>query len=152
MNQLNSIILEGNLVRDAVLTEPAEGFKVCKFTVAVNRYYKNQKDEGIEEVSYFDVEAYGKIAEYSEKKARKGRGIRVVGRLKQSAWKDESGKSFSKVFVIAEHIEYKPIYQKNDNDSKKEKMNTESSEQVAVNTPPAEVQQKQELSTEEVAF
>ena len=71
MNQLNSIILEGNLVKDSVLSEPVEGFKVCNFTMGVNRFYKNKNDEGVEEVSYFDVEAYGKTAEYCEKKAKK---------------------------------------------------------------------------------
>ncbi len=112
MNQLNSIILEGNLVKDSVLSEPVEGFKVCNFTMGVNRFYKNKNDEGVEEVSYFDVEAYGKTAEYCEKKAKKGRGIRVVGRLKQNVWKDSENKIQSKVFVVAEHIEYKPVYAK----------------------------------------
>lgn len=42
------------------------------------------------------------------KKATKGRGVRVVGRLKQDTWKDEAGKSASRIYVIAEHIEYKP--------------------------------------------
>ena len=51
MNQLNSIILEGNLVKDSVLSEPVEGFKVCNFTMGVNRFYKNKNDEGVEEVS-----------------------------------------------------------------------------------------------------
>ena len=36
--------------------------------------------------------------------------MRVVGRLKQSRWKDKDGKSQSKVFVVAEHIEYKPKF------------------------------------------
>ena len=36
MNQLNSLIVEGNLVRDAVLSEPAPGFKKCLFTAALN--------------------------------------------------------------------------------------------------------------------
>lgn len=117
MNQLNSIILEGNLVRDAVLSEPVPGFKVSKFTIAVNRFYKNHNGDGAEEVSYFDVEAYGNMAEYSEKKAKKGRGIRVVGRLKQSTWKDENDKFNSKTFVVAEHLEYKPVLAKNDKQS-----------------------------------
>lgn len=112
MNQLNSLILEGKLVRDAVLVEPVEGFKVCKFALAVNRWYKNRNNEGVEEVSYFDVEVYGKTAEFCQKKGTKGRDIRVVGRLKQDVWKDENGKTMSKVYVIAEHIEYKPVFQK----------------------------------------
>ena len=59
-----------------------------------------------------DVECFGKSAEYCHKKAVKGRGVRVVGRLKQDSWKDSSGKSQSRVFVIAEHIEYKPVANK----------------------------------------
>lgn len=109
MNQLNSIILEGNLVRDVVLSEPCEGFKKASFTIGVNRWYKNINGEGCTEVSYFDVEGYGPIAQYAEKKATKGRGIRVVGRLKQDTWKDEDGKFHSKTFVVAEHIEYRPM-------------------------------------------
>lgn len=109
MNNLNSIILEGNIVRDAVLSEPAPGFTKCSFSMGVNRYYKSLKNEDKNEVSFFDVEAYGKLAEYCEKKATKGRGVRVVGRLKQDVWKDSSGKNVSKVFVVAEHIEYKPV-------------------------------------------
>ncbi|MBR2105880.1 MAG: single-stranded DNA-binding protein, partial [Treponema sp.] len=41
MNNLNSIILEGNLTRDSELLEATETFKVCKFSIAVNRWYKN---------------------------------------------------------------------------------------------------------------
>jgi single-strand DNA-binding protein len=83
MNNLNSIILEGNLVRDAQLTEPAPGFKKCAFSIAVNRFFKNRKNEDVNEASFFEVEAYGKMAEYCGEKAKKGRGVRVVGRLKQ---------------------------------------------------------------------
>lgn len=126
MNQLNSIILEGNVVRDAVLLEPSEGFKVCKLCIAVNRFYKNKNDQASEEVSFFDVECFGKSAEYCQKKAIKGRGVRVVGRLKQDSWKDNSGKSQSRVFVVAEHIEYKPVVNKQDSSSEKAEKEKES--------------------------
>lgn len=109
MNQLNSLILEGNLVKDAVLTEPAPGFKKCNFTMGVNRFYKNRKNQDVNEASFFDVEAYNQLAESCSKNATKGRGIRVVGRLKQDTWKDTNGKTASRIYVIAEHIEYKPV-------------------------------------------
>lgn len=109
MNNLNSLILEGNLVRDSVLSEPAPGFKKCMFTIGVNRFYKNRNNQDVNEASFFDVEAYGNMAEYCGEKAKKGRGVRVVGRLKQDTWKDSNGKSTSKVYVVAEHIEYKPV-------------------------------------------
>lgn len=117
MNQLNSIILEGNLVKDADLLEPVNGFKVCKFSIGVNRFYKNKKDVGVNEVSYFEVETYGKSADYCVKKATKGRGVRVVGRLKQEVWKDEAEKTHSRIIVIAEHIEFKPVFAKEVDDA-----------------------------------
>ena len=49
------------------------------------------------------------MAEYCVEKATKGRGVRVVGRLKQDTWKDSNGKNVSRIFVVAEHIEYKPV-------------------------------------------
>ena len=108
MNQLNSIILEGNITRDVVFKETPHGCKVCTIPLAVNRWYKSGDGKGVEEVSYFDVEAFGKMAEYCEKRVTKGRGIRVVGRLKQSRWKGADGKNTSRVTIIAEHIEFKP--------------------------------------------
>lgn len=112
MNQLNSIIIEGNIVKDAELKEPKDGFKVCELCVAVNRYFKNSKGEGVSEVSYFDIEAYGKSAEIAQEKCVKGRGVRVVGRLKQNRWTDANGKAISKIKIVAEHIEFKPIFNK----------------------------------------
>ena len=120
MNQLNSIILEGNLVANAELSEPSKGFKVCKFSLGVNRFTKNSNGESIDEVSFFDVEAYGKMAETCEKNGIKGRGVRVVGRLKQSRWKNNDGRNQSRVYVIAEHIEYKPKFEKKDSSEAKE--------------------------------
>ena len=137
MNQLNSLILEGNLVRDAVLAEPAPGFKKCNFSVGVNRFYKNRKNEDVNEVSFFDVEAYGKMAEYCETKAKKGRGVRVVGRLKQDIWKDTEGKTASRIYVVAEHIEYKPI-------KKTETPEAETAETTAETTAEAPAAAKEE--------
>jgi len=107
MNQLNSVILEGNLVRDPEAKLTPKGTPVCKFAVASNRSYKA---EGVrqEEVSYFDVEVWSKVAEACEKHLQKGRGVRVVGRLKQDRWVDEEGGSHHKIKVVGEHVEFKP--------------------------------------------
>ena len=111
MNQLNSIILEGNVVKKAEFSEPKTGFQVCKFPLAVNRKSKTPEGETKEEVSYFDVETYGEMAESCYKWCDKGQGVRVVGRLKQNRW-EENNKKHSKVFVVAEHVEYKFSKQK----------------------------------------
>ncbi len=107
MNQLNSVILEGNLVRDPEAKLTPKGTPVCRFSVASNRYFKQ---EGVRhsEVSYFDVEVWSKVAEACEKHLQKGRGVRVVGRLKQDRWTDDEGGSHNRVKVVGEHVEFKP--------------------------------------------
>lgn len=140
MNNLNSLIIEGNVVRNAEIREPLNGFKICYFTVAVNRWYKNLKDEFAKEVSYFDIETYGAMTEFCLENAKKGRGIRVVGKLKQSRWEDSNGKKHSRIFVVAEHIEYKPILdaKKDENFQDDYSNNTTESIPVAVDQLAAE--------------
>ena len=111
MNQLNSLIVEGNVTRVPEFKD-ANGHKICVVPLAVNRFYKNAKGEGVSEVSYFDVETFGKLAEVCEKNCEKGRGLRVVGRLKQNRWKNAEGKNVSRVTIIAEHVEFKKLVTK----------------------------------------
>jgi single-strand DNA-binding protein len=107
MNNLNSVLLEGNLTRDPELRYTAKGTAVCRFAIACNRSYK-QEEQRQEEVSYFDVTTWSRLAEICAEYLVKGRGVRVVGRLKQDRWEDDSGNRRSRIEVIAEHVEFKP--------------------------------------------
>lgn len=112
MNNLNSIIVEGNVVRAPEIRKTPNGVKICKVSIAVNRSYKNANGEFANEVSYFDVETYRSLAEKCEKNCEKGRGLRVVGRLKQNRWKTTDGKAMTHIDIIAEHVEFKPRFLK----------------------------------------
>ncbi len=119
MNNLNSILVEGNLVRDPELSYTPKGTAVCRFTVACNRFFK-QEEETQKEVSYFDVSTWTRLAEVCAEYLKKGRGVRVVGRLKQDRWADPDGKTHSRILIIAEHVEFKPQLKKADGDDGKE--------------------------------
>jgi single-strand DNA-binding protein len=111
MNNLNSILIEGNLVRDPLFRTTPKGTPVCTFTLASNRFFK--QDSGLEkEVGFFDVETWAKLAENCSSLGRKGRGVRVVGRLKQERWNGSDGKSHSKVTIVAEHVEFRPEFKR----------------------------------------
>ena len=112
MNNLNSILIEGNLVRDPEPKTTTKGATLCNMTIATNRFLKQEADFE-KEVSYFNVETWSKLAENCLNLGRKGRGVRVVGRLKQERWNDSEGKSRSRVVIVAEHIEFRPAYKKN---------------------------------------
>lgn len=113
LNNLNSIIIEGNLVRDPLLKTIPNGHQVCSFAVASNRFYR-QNDETEKEVSFFEVETWSRLAETCSETLKKGRGVRVVGRLKQDRWEDAAGKTQTKIKIVAEHVEFKPVFKKDE--------------------------------------
>lgn len=107
MNNLNSVLIEGNLVRDPLIRATPKGAPVCSFAVASSRFFK--QGPGFEkETSFIDIEAWGKLAEACGANGRKGRGVRVVGRLRQDRWASHTGENRSRIVIVAEHIEYRP--------------------------------------------
>jgi single-strand DNA-binding protein len=129
MNNLNSIIIEGNLVRDPLFRSTAKGTPLCTFSIASNRFYK--QDSGLEnEVSFFDVESWSKLAESCYNLGHKGRGVKVVGRLKQDRWNGADGKQRSRVSIVAEHVEFRPEF-KRDGTALGDSSEAETSENTA---------------------
>lgn len=118
MNHLNSLILEGTIVKECEVAKLPNGMPVSKLQVSVLRQYKNNVGEWVDEMSYFDVEAYGNnYLNYIQRYGEVGAEIRIVGRIKQTRWADDTGKQHSKVCVVAEHIEFKPDYKEKKNES-----------------------------------
>jgi single-strand DNA-binding protein len=122
MNNLNSILIEGNLVRDAEIRNTPKGTAVCNLQIASNRFFK--QESGMEkEVSFFHVETWSKLDESVGNLGKKGRGVRVVGRLKQDRWTGSDGKPRSRISIVAEHVEFRP-------ELKKENPATEETEEA----------------------
>jgi len=105
MNNLNSIILEGNLTKDPLMDKTPKGTAVCNFVVASNRFYKTEEGRQ-SEVGFFDVEVWSRLAETCSEYLSKGRGVRVVGRLKQDRWTNSEGESRSRIRIVGEHVEF----------------------------------------------
>lgn len=116
MNSLNSILVEGNVVKDPSTKTLPSGNQVCDFTLATNRFYKSGEENFEKEVSYFDIEAWSRLGTACAQNLKKGRGVRVVGRLKQDRWTDPEGKQRAKVKIVAEHVEFKPVKQEDKGD------------------------------------
>ena len=131
MNNLNSVLVEGNLTKDPQLAKTPAGTMVCNFSIASNRYYKQDKEQR-HEVSYFGVEAWAKVAERCNEYLNKGRGVRVVGRLKQDRWNDEDGQRHDRIKIVAEHVEFKPRAAAGTGEESKEAEPSEVKEEVPV--------------------
>ena len=123
VNSLNSCLIEGQIVADPLFRTfddgSDKGKTVCQFTIDSTRLVKKQS--GIEkETSYFDVEAWGNLGESCRDQWRKDREVRVVGRIKQNHWTDNEGRELSKVIIVAEHVEFRPLAKKQDEEQKNE--------------------------------
>ena len=108
MNNLNSVLLEGNLTEDPIVGITPEGSSFCFFRISSNRFFKY--DEKIQmETSHFDVEVYDKLAELCFAELKKDRGVRVVGRLHQEYSLDADGITESRVKIVGDHVEFKQV-------------------------------------------
>ena len=106
MSSFNKVILMGNLTRDPELRVTAGGLSICKMSLATNRVYQTRDGERKEEVTYVDIDAFGKQAETISKYMSKGRSILVEGRLKLDSWETPQGDKRSKVGVVLENFQF----------------------------------------------
>jgi single-strand DNA-binding protein len=90
MANFNKVILAGNLTRDPELRYLPKGTAVVRITLAVNRTWKSESGESKEEVTFVDVDVWGRQAEVIAQYMRKGRPLLVEGRLKQDSWEDKT--------------------------------------------------------------
>lgn len=90
MASFNKVILAGNLARDPEMRYTPQGKAVTRISLAVSRAWTTETGEKREEVSFIEVEAWGRQAETLSKYMRKGRPLLVEGRLKQDVWEDKN--------------------------------------------------------------
>ena len=107
MASFNKVILVGNLTRDPELRYTPKGLAIAKIGVAVNRVWTNEAGEKKEEVTFVDVDVFGRTAENVGQYMRKGRPILIEGRLRLDQWDDkQTGQKKSRLGVVAETVQF----------------------------------------------
>ena len=107
MASFNKVILMGNLTRDPELRYTPKGMAIAKIGLAVNRNWTNEAGEKKEEVTFVDVDVFGRTAENVGQYMRKGRPIMIEGRLRLDQWDDkQTGQKRSKLGVVAETVQF----------------------------------------------
>ncbi|MCS7195849.1 MAG: single-stranded DNA-binding protein [Aquificaceae bacterium] len=100
---LNRVIIIGRLIRDPVIKYLPSRTQVAEFVLAYNRRYLSG-DTWKEESHFFDVKAYGKLAEGIGSRISKGYMVVVEGRLTQDKWTDKEGNTQSRVRIVADSV------------------------------------------------
>ena len=107
MPNLNKVMLMGNLTRDPEIKYTPKGTAIANFGMAINRNYSTEGGEKREEVTFIDIEAFGRTAEIIGEYFKKGRPIFIEGRLKLDTWDDkQTGQKKSKLRVVADSFEF----------------------------------------------
>ena len=107
MANFNKVIVAGNLTRDPELRYTPKGTAVAKIGLAINRTWKNEAGESKEEVTFVDIDVFGRQAEVISQYMRKGRPLLVEGRLKLDQWEDKNTHhKQSKLKVVLESFSF----------------------------------------------
>lgn len=107
MANFNKVILAGNLTRDPELRYTPKGTAIVRFGLAVNRTWKTETGENKEEVTFVDIDAFGRQAEVISQYMKKGRPFLVEGRLKLDQWEDKNThQKQSKLRVVLEGFSF----------------------------------------------
>jgi single-strand DNA-binding protein len=105
--EMHTIIITGRLGRDPEMRFTESGKPVTSFSVADNRRYTGADGEPREETVWFDVTAWGRLAETCNEHLAKGRQVAIEGRLKPiRVWTGNDGQARASYEVTARSVEF----------------------------------------------
>ena len=127
---VNKCILLGNLTAEPSSTTTTSGISVCRFSIAVNRRFKNEN--GDTETDFINIVAWRGLADNCIKYLHKGDKVAVVGSLQTRNYEAKDGTKRYVVEVLADEVEFLTLRQ-NNNTEKKE--TTQEQQTIAGFTP-----------------
>lgn len=101
MNNFNSVLIEGIVESEPVVTLSERGTTICTFTL-ISKCTFQEMDTPQEDTVEITVETWARVAEICDKYCMKGGAVKIIGRLKQNV-------TDSRATVITHSIEFRPI-------------------------------------------
>lgn len=105
---LNKALIIGNLTRDPELRALPSGVKVCSFSLATNRVWKDKNGAKQESVDYHNVVVFGRQAELVAQYLKKGASALAEGRMQTRSWDDKDGQKKYRTEIVADRIQFGP--------------------------------------------
>ena len=101
---LNKVQIIGHLGKDPEMRYPPSGKPVTTFSVAVSRSWISADGERHSETEWFNVVAWGNLAEICKQYLVKGQQVYVEGRLQTRRWDDKEGQKHTSVEIVANEM------------------------------------------------
>ncbi|CAN5137980.1 hypothetical protein BH24ACT23_BH24ACT23_00230 [soil metagenome] len=105
-NNINVVVVTGNLTADPELRSTPGGTPVCKLRIAVNTSRKSAEGNWEEKPNYFNVTVWGAQGENCATYLRKGRPVAINGRLDWREWTNDDGQKRQAVEIIANSVQF----------------------------------------------
>lgn len=104
---LNKALIIGNLTRDPELKALPSGIKVCSFSVATNRVWKDKNGAKQESADYHNVVVFGRQAETVAQYMKKGSQVLVEGIMQTRSWDDQATNTKKyRTEIIADRVQF----------------------------------------------
>jgi len=94
----------GHVGRDPEMRYMPSGRPVTSFSVATTRSWTNAEGERREETEWFNVVAWGNLAEICKQHLRKGQQVYIEGRLQTRSWEDQEGRKRFRTELVANEM------------------------------------------------
>jgi single-strand DNA-binding protein len=101
---LNKVMVIGHLGRDPEMRYTPSGRPVTSFSVVTTRTWTSAEGERHEESEWFNVVAWGNLAEICNQYLRKSQQVYVEGRLQTRGWEDDEGKKHYRTELVASEM------------------------------------------------
>jgi single-strand DNA-binding protein len=101
---LNKVMLIGWLDADPEIRQTPKGRQIASFTLTIPRSWVSSQGERREETEWFNVVAWGGLADISEHFLLKDQQVYVEGRLQTRSWQDSQGRMHFRTEVVASNI------------------------------------------------
>ena len=101
---LNKVQIIGHLGKDPEMRYTPSGKPVTTFSVAVSRSWNSADGERHNETEWFNVVAWGNLAEICKQYLVKGQQVYIEGRLQTRRWDDKEGQKHTSVEIVANEM------------------------------------------------
>ena len=101
---LNKVTLIGNLGRNPEMRYTPSGKPVTSFSMASSRSWVSSDGERREETEWFNVVAWGNLAEICNQHLARGQQVYIEGRLQTRSWEDNNGQRHFRTEVVANEM------------------------------------------------
>ena len=101
---LNKVMIIGYLGGDPEMRYTPSGRPVTSFSIGTTRSWNAPEGERREETEWFNVVAWGGLAEICKQYLTKGRQVYIEGRLQTRRWDDQEGKKHERIEVVANEM------------------------------------------------